>query len=105
MEYDVCLLEDLEVATAKRFDIEGLRLAVVRLQDDQVHIVDDRCSHADYSLSEGELDTKELTLECWKHGSAFSLLTGEPQCFPATKAVKTYETKVQDGVVKVFVDE
>ena len=68
-----------------------------------MYVIGDECSHADYSLSEGEIDSDEKTLECWKHGSAFSLETGEPTCFPAVKPVAVYAVEVVDGVVTVSV--
>ena len=46
------------------------------------------------SLSEGEVDIEECALECWKHGSLFSLETGEALSLPATKSVETYEVAV-----------
>lgn len=99
---EVCRLDDVEPDSAKRVDVDGHRLAVVRLGDD-VYVIGDRCSHADYSLAEGEIDPDDKTLECWKHGSAFSLEDGEPTCLPATKPVPTYDAVVEDGVIKVVV--
>lgn len=99
-------LADFEPDSARRVDVGGHRLAVVRLGgpgSDDVYIIGDRCSHADYSLAEGELDAGDKTLECWKHGSAFSLETGEPTCLPATKPVPTYQARVVDGVILVDV--
>ena len=52
-------------------------------------------------LSEGEVYTDTLELECSKHGSAFSLVTGEPHALPATKPVPVYEVRVEDGDVLV----
>lgn len=98
--FEVCPLEDIPADSARRFDIEGHRLAVVRIGDD-VYVIGDRCSHADFSLAEGEVDCAERTLECWKHGSAFSVETGEPQTLPAIKPVPTYEAVVDDGVIQV----
>jgi 3-phenylpropionate/trans-cinnamate dioxygenase ferredoxin subunit len=69
--------------------------------DDDVYAIGDRCSHADYSLSEGEIDADERTLECWKHGSTFSLETGEPLTLPATQPVPVYTVEVRDGDVLV----
>jgi 3-phenylpropionate/trans-cinnamate dioxygenase ferredoxin component len=60
------------------------------LLPDGYHAVADRCSHADVALSEGEVDPDECTVECWKHGSTFSLLDGLPQSLPATRAVPVY---------------
>ncbi len=96
----VCSLDEVEPDSAKRFDVDGHRLAVVRLGDD-VFVIGDKCSHADYSLAEGEIDADDKTLECWKHGSAFSLESGEPTCLPAFKAVPTYEASVVDGKIRV----
>ncbi len=96
----ICPLDELAESSARRFDIDGHRLAVVRLGDD-VFVIGDRCSHADYSLSEGELDAAEQTIECWKHGSTFSLKSGEPTCLPATKPVPTYDAVVSDGMIEV----
>ncbi len=97
-------LADLPADTARRYDIDGHRLAVVRFGDD-VHVIGDRCSHADYSLAEGEVDVADRTLECWKHGSTFSLDSGEPTCLPATKPVPVYNARVVDGVIQVILDD
>jgi len=88
-------IDDLESGKATRVDVDGHRLAVVRIAD-EFYALDDRCSHADYSLAEGEVWTDECELECWKHGSTFSLLTGEPQSLPATQPVAVYPVRV-DG--------
>jgi 3-phenylpropionate/trans-cinnamate dioxygenase ferredoxin subunit len=96
----VCQLDDLKPDSAKRVDIAGHRLAVIRLGD-EVFVIGDRCSHADYSLAEGEIDAEERTVECWKHGSTFEVETGEPTCMPAIKPVPTYEAMVVDGEVRV----
>ena len=96
----VCKLEDLAPNSAKRFDIGSRAIAIVRIGDD-VYAIGDTCTHADVSLSEGELfcDTKEI--ECWKHGSTFSLETGEPQTLPATQPVPVYVARVIDGNVEI----
>ena len=96
----VCAEDDLEVGAAKRFDVDGHRIAVVR-GESCWFAIGDECSHADYSLAEGEVDLEECTLECWKHGSLFSLTTGEPETLPATRAVPVYEIRVADGEVAV----
>jgi 3-phenylpropionate/trans-cinnamate dioxygenase ferredoxin subunit len=96
----VCALAELEPGTARRFDVDGHRLCVVRIGDD-VYAIGDRCSHADVSLSEGEVLADELEVECWKHGSTFDLKTGEPQSLPATKPVPVYEVRVVGGDVEV----
>ena len=97
----LCALDELEPGTARRFDTDGLRICVVRIGDD-VYAIGDRCSHADVSLSEGEVLADELEIECWKHGSTFDLKTGEPQSLPATKPVPVYEARVVDGQVEAL---
>ena len=87
----------------RRFDIAGVGVAVVRIDDD-VYAIGDVCSHANVSLSEGEVWCDEKELECPKHGSTFSLLTGEPITLPATQPVPVFRTEVDDGKVTVFVD-
>ena len=95
-------LADLPEGKATRVEIGDRAVAIVRIGDD-VYVIGDRCSHQDVSLSEGEVDVEERTLECWKHGSAFSLETGDPTSLPATRPVPVYEVRVVDGQVEVEV--
>lgn len=98
----LCPFNELEDEGARRFDVEasGLvhKVAVVRLGD-HLYAIGDTCSHADYSLSEGEVDPEEGTIECWKHGSLFSLETGEAETLPATQPVPVYAVGVESGQV------
>ena len=95
----VCSVKDVESGSAKRFDVDGHRLCVVHIGDD-FYVVDDTCTHADYSLSEGDVWEDELEIECPKHGSTFSLETGDPQTLPATQPVRVYTVKIDgDDVV------
>lgn len=96
----LCALDDLTDGGAARFEVDGHVLAVVRLGDD-VYVIGDTCSHADVSLSEGEVDEDDCTLECPKHGSAFDLTTGAPRSLPAVRPVPKYEASVVDGDVVV----
>ena len=99
----LCGVGDVEPDSALRVEAAGLRLAVVHIGDDWYAIAD-RCSHADESLSEGDVWAEERELECPKHGSTFSLLTGEPQTLPATRAVPVYEVRVEGDDVMLVVD-
>jgi len=76
------------------FSWTGL-VAVVRIGDD-FYVIGDRCSHEDYSLSEGDVWEDECEIECPKHGSMFSLKTGEAVTMPATEPVPVYDVRV-DG--------
>jgi 3-phenylpropionate/trans-cinnamate dioxygenase ferredoxin component len=101
----VCRIDELAPGQARRVEVGGRAVAVVRL-DDQVYAIGDVCSHQDISLSEGEVDAEERTVECWKHGSEFSLETGEALTLPATRPVPVYDVRVDDGeIVLVLPDE
>lgn len=99
----VCAFNDLAPGSATRFDVDGTAVAVVRIGDD-VYAIGDVCSHGEVSLSEGEVLCDEKQLECWKHGSAFSLETGEPQTLPAIRAVPVFIARVVDGNVEIDVE-
>ena len=96
----VCGDGDLPDGAARRFDAGGHCVALVRIGGDYFAI-GDTCSHADYSLSDGEVDDFDCTLECPKHGSLFDLRTGEPLTLPATRPVAAYAVSVEEGGVYV----
>ena len=98
----VARLDDLVPGTARRVEVDGRPIALVRCGD-EVFAIGDTCSHANVSLSEGEVLCDEGEIECWKHGSTFSLATGEPQALPATQPVPVYTATVRDGDVVVTV--
>lgn len=96
----VCALSDLVQDEASRFEVEGVPMAVVLDSNGEVHAIGDVCTHGDVSLSEGFVDGD--TLECWAHGSAFSLRTGAPLNLPAYEPVPVYAVKIEGD--DVFVD-
>jgi 3-phenylpropionate/trans-cinnamate dioxygenase ferredoxin subunit len=96
----LCAVDDLKSGEAKRFDVAGYRIALVRV-DDKFHAVDDRCSHEDYSLAEGEVWVDECEIECPRHGSTFDLLSGKPCSLPATRPCAVYDVVIADGNVSV----
>jgi 3-phenylpropionate/trans-cinnamate dioxygenase ferredoxin subunit len=95
---DVAALDDLAPGEAVRVDVDDVPICLVRV-DGTVHAVHDTCTHAEASLSEGwvEIDT----IECPKHGAAFSLETGEALTPPATLPLPTFRVEVRDGRVLV----
>jgi len=98
----VCRRDDLSSGEVRRFDIGDHRIALVRIEDD-FYAIGDRCSHEDYSLSEGEVWVEERELECPRHGSTFDLTTGKPCSLPATTAVPIYEVDVDGDEVAVVI--
>ncbi len=99
-EARVCGVKDLGAGDSRRVDLDGHRLCVVRIVNDW-YVVDDECSHADYSLAEGMVLAEECEIECPKHGSTFSLVTGAPQSLPAVRPVATYPVRVEGDDVMV----
>jgi 3-phenylpropionate/trans-cinnamate dioxygenase ferredoxin subunit len=98
-------LSGLKDGEARRVESGELSICVVRCGD-AVYAINDVCSHEDYSLAVGEVDTEECAIECWKHGSLFSLVTGVPLTFPATRPVATYDVVIEaDQVVVRLPDE
>ena len=75
-------------------------VALVRIDDD-VYAIGDICSHAEVSLSGGEVYCDDKEIECPQHGSVFSLETGEPATLPATQPVPVFDVTVTDGIVTV----
>lgn len=102
MTRTVARLDDLAEARPHRVEVDGQPVVLVRIGDD-VRALHDTCSHAEYSLAEGEVVDDEI--ECALHGSMFSLATGRPSCLPAMKPVPTYEVTVDDGEVLVDASE
>jgi 3-phenylpropionate/trans-cinnamate dioxygenase ferredoxin subunit len=102
LEERVCSVTDVPDGEARRFDLGDLSIAVVRI-DGSWYAIGDRCTHQDISLSEGEVHVDELEIECWKHGSCFSLVDGEPSAMPATKSEPVFEVRIDDADVYVVV--
>lgn len=93
----VCGVEDLTANEATRFVLEGVPIAVVKDSAGVVHAIGDTCTHGDISLSEGFVEGD--TLECWAHGSMFSLTSGKPLTLPAYEPVPVYKVEIIDGGV------
>ena len=96
----LCGREEVAAGEARCFTVAGRRVAVVRI-DEQFFAIDDTCSHADYSLSEGDVDIDECALECPAHGSLFDLRTGDALTLPAVSPVAAHEVAVSDEGVFV----
>ena len=96
MRVNVGNLADLPDGRGVQVETSGHRIALFRIGD-MAYAIGDRCSHAEASLAEGELF--DTGVECPRHGSEFSIITGEPDSFPATRPVPTYVVEVVDGEV------
>ena len=94
-----CSLSELEQDTAHRVELDGVPISVVLDAEGVVHAIGDTCTHGDISLSEGFVEGD--TLECWAHGSAFSLITGRPQNLPGFEPVPVYVVEIDGDDVMI----
>ena len=95
----VCGIDDLETDVALRVVVGGIPVAVVRDSAGDIFAIGDTCTHGDISLAEGFVE--EDTLECWAHGSKFSLRSGRPLTLPAYQPVPVFRVTVRGGDVLV----
>ena len=98
----LCNADALDSGDMCQVDVDG-RLVLAALIGDEWFAIDDTCSHAKVSLSDGILDEDDLTVECPRHGALFSLEDGSALTLPATRPVQTHSTEVHDGVVYVTI--
>ncbi|MGW1134906.1 non-heme iron oxygenase ferredoxin subunit [Streptomyces griseoluteus] len=94
----VCGLSELSEDTPKRVELDGTPVSVVKTAG-EVYAIYDICSHANVSLSEGEVEDGQI--ECWLHGSCFDLRSGKPSGPPATRPVPVYPVKIEGDDVLV----
>jgi 3-phenylpropionate/trans-cinnamate dioxygenase ferredoxin subunit len=95
-------LSDFESGVPRQIHVEDRVLVVIRVEED-VYVLDDRCSHEDFSLAEGDVNCETLEIECARHGAMFRLKDGEPMSFPATRPVAHYDVLDFDGRLEVVV--
>jgi 3-phenylpropionate/trans-cinnamate dioxygenase ferredoxin subunit len=100
---DICPVDELPVGERRIVEWEDLLIGVFNC-DGEVLAIEDRCSHDDGPLAEGELDGAACTVECPRHGSRFDLRTGRPLTLPAYEPVDVFEVRIEDGLIKLEVD-
>jgi 3-phenylpropionate/trans-cinnamate dioxygenase ferredoxin subunit len=100
---DICPIDDLPPGAKRVVTWEDLEIGVVNCGG-EVLAIEDRCSHDNGDLMEGEVDAETCTVECPRHGSLFDLRTGKPLTLPAYVPVDTFAVAVEDGVIRVEVD-
>jgi 3-phenylpropionate/trans-cinnamate dioxygenase ferredoxin component len=100
---DICPVDDLPPGSTKIVSWEDLEIGVVNCGGD-LYAIEDRCSHDDGELMEGDVDCDDRTVECPRRGSLFHLRTGKPLTLPAYAPVDTFAVSVEDGVIKIEVD-
>jgi 3-phenylpropionate/trans-cinnamate dioxygenase ferredoxin component len=99
-EIDVCPVEDLPPGTVKLVHAGQITVGVYNLGG-KYCAIEDRCSHDDGPLCEGEFDAEEGYAICPRHGAHIDICSGRPLTLPAVLPVETFSVRVDDGMVKV----
>ena len=101
-ELTVCPLEELSPGEVKIVRAGELAIGVYNLGG-ELYAIEDRCSHDDGPLAEGDFDPEEGVAICPRHGARFDVRTGRALSLPAYLPVETFAVRVDDGMVKVDV--
>jgi 3-phenylpropionate/trans-cinnamate dioxygenase ferredoxin subunit len=96
-------MNELQPGEMRLVEWEDLEIGVFNCAG-TVYAIEDRCSHDNGPLVEGELDEQDCTVECPRHGSRFDLKTGRPVTLPAYVPVETFPVMIEDDTIKVEVD-
>jgi 3-phenylpropionate/trans-cinnamate dioxygenase ferredoxin subunit len=94
----VCPLAELPPGAMRLVEYEETKIGVFNC-DGTLYAIEDRCSHDDGPLAEGEFDAAACTVECPRHGSLFDLTSGRPKTLPAYAPVRTFTTAVVDDTI------
>jgi len=94
----VCPLSELPPGAMRLVEHEGIKIGVFNC-DGTLYAIEDRCSHDDGPLAEGEFSPETCTVECPRHGSLFDLTTGRPKTLPAYAPGRTFATAVVDDTI------
>ncbi len=98
---EVAHSSDIPPGCAARVEIDDVPIAIFNVEG-TYYALDDTCSHAEASLSEGDLDIDRCVIECPLHGSSFDLRTGEPLSLPAVEPVRAHRVETtESGMVRV----
>jgi 3-phenylpropionate/trans-cinnamate dioxygenase ferredoxin subunit len=94
----VCPLAELGPGSMRLVEHDGVKIGVFNCAG-TLYAIEDRCSHDDGPLAEGEFMADACTVECPRHGSLFDLTTGRPKTLPAYAPVRTFATAVVDDTI------
>jgi 3-phenylpropionate/trans-cinnamate dioxygenase ferredoxin component len=96
----VAALGDLPDRGLVAVEAEGQKIVLVATGDGAVYALQDRCSHADFPLSDGQIIDGNR-LECQYHGAKFDIASGRAVALPAIRPVKTFEVRVDGDDIMV----
>jgi 3-phenylpropionate/trans-cinnamate dioxygenase ferredoxin component len=100
---DICPLSELPPGASRIVEWEDLEIGLFNCKG-QILAIEDRCSHDNGPLAEGEFDEDNCTVECPRHGSLFDLQTGNPKTLPAYQPVETFAVRIEDDIIKLEVE-
>jgi 3-phenylpropionate/trans-cinnamate dioxygenase ferredoxin subunit len=100
---EVCPVDELQPGERRLVEWEDLEIGVFNCGGN-LYAIEDRCSHDDGPLAEGEFDETACTVECPRHGSLFDLKTGKPMTLPAYVPVDTFPVIIEDETIKLEVE-
>lgn len=95
--------DDVQEGQPLRVEVEGTPIAIFMAQG-ELYAIGDTCTHEEFSLADGEM-VDDYTVECALHGARFDIRTGRALSLPATGTAGSYPVWVEDGVIKVEVEE
>ena len=97
---DVCPVDELPPGEVRIVRAGELAVGVYNV-DGEYYAIEDRCSHDDGPLAEGDFDPEDGVAICPRHGARFDVRTGRALSLPAYLPVETYAVRVDEGTVKV----
>jgi 3-phenylpropionate/trans-cinnamate dioxygenase ferredoxin subunit len=101
-ELTVCPVHELPPGSMKLVHAGEIAVGVYNVDGD-LYAIEDRCSHDDGPLVEGDWEPEEAVVVCPRHGARFDIRTGAALSLPAYLPVETFPVRVDEGLVKVDV--
>lgn len=100
---DICPVSELPPGEHRLVEWEDLEIGVFNCAG-ELFAIEDRCSHDNGQLLDGEVDAEHCTVECPRHGARFDLRTGKPLNLPAYVPVDTFAVSIEGDMIQVEVD-
>ena len=104
-EIEALPLDELPDGSMRLVPADGKTIGLFRCGG-ELYAIEDRCTHDDGPLAEGEWDPELCEVVCPRHGSRFDLRTGNALTLPAYLPVPTYPVRVrEDGMIVIETDD
>ena len=96
-------LDDLPAGSARVVELNGRSIALCRVASGEVYAIENRCTHDDGPLGEGELE--DNMIECPRHGALFDVTNGQARTLPAVGKVACYAVSIEAGELQIELDD